>query len=84
MLQLYMHVDESSKQVTAFRILADVMNTTKQSTLCYLYSEYEVRYGSPVLYFTFDLYMYYDYTSFSFQQPWMTSVRNHLFAIHPV
>ena len=35
-------IDESNRELTAFKILADVMNTTKKSTLGYVYSEYEV------------------------------------------
>lgn len=39
---IYKHIDESHRELTAFKILADVMNTTKKSSLGYVYSEYEV------------------------------------------
>ena len=59
---IYKHIDESNRELTAFKILADVMNTTKKSSLGYVYLEYEV-----CLYACRRLHMTCNFTSFSFQ-----------------
>ena len=42
MLPCIVLVDEASRQITAFKGLAKVMNTAKQSTMNYFYEEFKV------------------------------------------
>lgn len=48
MYDLIITIDNTSKQLTAFKAPAEAMNTTKQSTPCYLYAKY----GASVLMYT--------------------------------
>ena len=48
------NIDDTSKH--AFKALAEAMNTSKNSTLCYLYAEYDM---SVLMYITVNHCVYY-------------------------